>query len=364
MRSARLMVTLLMFTLVAQSSAAQESAPTDALSQGSSSEPSDPSAEARSAVDTTPAGTSVEVMSSQEGAERAEAKEPPPEEDATVEEALSWQPPEHRLFYRSVLITRTNPGGLQGALELAYRYRLMDSESVLFRDSFVGLALKPMITPAFARLGIAAQAQPLAILYLEAAWNLMGWYGVLGHPRTFADGNEDYSDTAITELADKGEPGATVSWELDLIAELRAKVGPVVIRNRLSMILSELTPPQASTDTLYYDPLYDLLRPRSGWSMTNDADVLVYLLDEHLIVGARYTVGHAFLPGDAGNEPNHRLGPLVAYRFFLEPGATIDAPTAILLVQWHLDHPYRTGQDVSQALPYIVAGFSLQGDLL
>lgn len=274
-----------------------------------------------------------------------------------------WQPPKHRLFYRNQLISRTNPSGLRNGFELAYRFRLFDSDSVLFRDSYVGVALKPMITPAFTRIGISAQAQPLAVLYLEASWSWIAWYGVLGHPRTYPDPSGDYSDTGLAEATEaQGEPDAAGGWELDLIAELRAKVGPVVIRNRLTAMRSELT--QAEPNALFYDPLYDLLRPRSGWSLMNDADLLVYLLDEHLIVGARYSLGVAFWPGDLGTEATHRLGPLLAYRFFIEPGAAFDAPTAIALVQWHLEHPYRAGADVSQAIPYIVLGFAFQGDLL
>ena len=285
--------------------------------------------------------------------------------EAEEEEVTPWSPASHRLFYKNAILSRTNPGGLQNGFELAYRYRLFESDELLFRDAFVGLAFKPMITPAFTRIGVSAQAQPLAVLYLEASWSWVAWYGVLGHPRTFADASGDYSDTGISEAAEaKGEPGATGGWELDLVAELRAKVGPVVIRNRTALIRSELTEAAPKMNPLFYDPLYDLLRPRSGWSMTNDADVLVYLLDEHLIVGARYSLAYAMWPGELGSEMNHRLGPLVAYRFFMEPGAAFDQPTAIALIQWHLEHPHRSGADVSQAIPYLVIGFAFQGDLL
>ncbi|MGB0591182.1 MAG: hypothetical protein ACPGU1_16015 [Myxococcota bacterium] len=289
----------------------------------------------------------------------------PEEQEEDAAEVSPWQPPRHRLLYRNRLVARINPSGLQNGFELAFHYRLFDSDSVLFRDSYVGVAVKPMISPAFTRLGISAQAQPLAVLYLEASWNWMMWYGVLGHPRTYPDASGDYSDTGVADAAEAlGDPSAASGWELDLIAELRAKVGPLVIRNRFTMMRSELSSAEPVSDSLFYDPLYDLLRPRSGWSLMNDADVLVYLLDEHLIVGARHTMAMALWPGEMGSETTHRLGPLVAYRFFMEPGAAFDAPTAFTLVQWHLDHPHRTGQDVSQAIPYIVLGFAFQGDLL
>ena len=45
------------------------------------------------------------------------------------------------------------------------------------------------------------------------------------------------------------------------------------------------------------------------------------------------------------------------------PGVFFNNPTAILIVNWWLEHPYRTGQEVSQAVPYIVLGFAFNGDI-
>jgi len=271
-----------------------------------------------------------------------------------------WKAPRHRLLYKNLTVARVNPLGFQDAFELAYQYRLFDSDSILLRDSFVGVATTAMVTPAFTRLGIAAQAQPLAILYLEAKWQFAGWYGTFDTLQTFGDVTADFSDTAL----EMGQGGATTGWELDLIAELRLKVGPLVVRSRLTFIRTEMTPPVTASDPLYYEPIYDLLVPTSGWSLTNDADALLFLLDERLIVGTRYSVGHVFYGADAAIVPTHRMGPLVAYRFFKDPGSSFDAPTALVLIQWYLRHPNRTGRDVSQAIPYVVVGFAFQGDLL
>ncbi|MDP6944827.1 MAG: hypothetical protein QF464_11810, partial [Myxococcota bacterium] len=106
-------------------------------------------------------------------------------DQATTEAESAWTPPCHRLIYRNLTVGRIHPLGLQNGFELAYRYRLFDSDSVLFRDSFVGAAATTMLTPAFTRLGVALQAQPLAILYLEAKWQFAGWYGTFDHLQTF-----------------------------------------------------------------------------------------------------------------------------------------------------------------------------------
>ena len=64
------------------------------------------------------------------------------------------------------------------------------------------------------------------------------------------------------------------------------------------------------------------------------------------------------------NQATERVGPIVAYTFYDEPGGRVNRPTLIGILNWHTQHPYRTGQDVTQALPYIVVGYQVSGDLL
>jgi hypothetical protein len=89
--------------------------------------------------------------------------------------------------------------------------------------------------------------------------------------------------------------------------------------------------------------------------------------------GGRYTLATPlnddthFVPLEdrslASNEV-HRLGPLVAHTFERRPGTRFDAPTLILLAQWHLVHRYRTGRDVDIGLPYLALVFQFTGGLL
>jgi len=269
-----------------------------------------------------------------------------------------------RIVHRTVSLIRVNPLGLQAGMEIAFQHRLFDSDSVLFRDSFAGFAVAPMLTPAFARFGVAAQVQPLAVLFLEARWNFIGWFGTANHVQTFADSDADFSDSAIAEKGEQGAHGATTGWELDLTAELRARVGPVVARNRTMVIRSELAPPTRISDAHFYDPTLDLLMPTSGWSLTNDADLLLFWLDDRWIAGARHTMALAFDDAARTDSPTHRVGPLVAYKFWRDPGAAFDEPTVFVLMQWYEKNRYRTGGDSHAALPYVAVGFAFKGDLL
>ena len=277
--------------------------------------------------------------------------------------ASAWTPPEHRLVYQNLTVLRVNPLGLQNKFDLAYRYRLMESDSLLFRDTFVGVAFQPLLTPAFADVGVAAQLQPLTALFLEARWQWRGWLGTFNHLQSFDSPEAEYSDSAIKAGGENEQHYSTTGWLLGLTAELRAKVGPVVVRNRFQALYSDMD--LRNDDPLYYEPLTDLLAPNKGWLITNDSDLLLFLLDEHLIVGARYSLGHGLdVGGPSANGPTHRVGPLIAYIFEKDPGATFNKPTLLLLTQWYLGHRFRTGQDVSQAIPYIALGFAFSGDLL
>ena len=48
----------------------------------------------------------------------------------------------------------------------------------------------------------------------------------------------------------------------------------------------------------------------------------------------------------------------------LQAAALAFAVQLILNVAWYLQHRYRTGAEVSQAVPYVVLGFAFQSDLL
>jgi hypothetical protein len=123
---------------------------------------------------------------------------------------------------------------------------------------------------------------------------------------------------------------------------------------------------------VFYEQFVDLLLPRAGWYFTNDLDVL-FQVSSKLIVGVRHAFmsvdypEESFLPGEervTDSAPTHRIGPLIAYTFFDEPGESFNRPTILLVANWYLDHRFRTGQDVSQAFPYLVLGFAFTGDLV
>ena len=279
--------------------------------------------------------------------------------------------PESQIFYSNLTVVRLNPLGLQNQFELDFRHRLFDpGDSLILSQNYAAFTLAPILTPGLMRLGVAAKVQPLAILKLEAKWEYLNYFGNFDLLQSYEGANADFSDTAIADGGDAGNNYATDGWQLTLDAEARARVGPVIVRNRFKAGYLEVA--LRNDDTVFYDQYFDLLLPRQGWFFTNDLDLLIQV-SSNLIVGVRHAFMSVDYPAEAfeagqprttDSSPTHRLGPLIAYTFFDEPGEAFNRPTVLLLVNWYLDHRFRTGQDVSQAFPYIVLGFAFTGDLV
>ncbi len=270
-------------------------------------------------------------------------------------------PPQHRVLYNAATVLRYNPLGLQVQGKLAYQYKLYDSDSLLFRTGYVGAFFEPIISPALARVGVGVEAEPIAVLQLGAKAEWLQFYGTFNHLQSFPGADVDWSDSAVERAADASRDYAPGGWQANIFAVLRARVGPLVLRSRLTAMTADMD--LRSGDTTWYDPYFDVLQPDGGWTLVNDADLLLMLKDERLIVGLRHNTTHA-LHDEGGFDATQRLGPLVAYRFYDEPDSTLNRPTIFLLLNWYLSHPFRTGEDTSQAIPYVALGFAVSGEIL
>ncbi len=286
--------------------------------------------------------------------------------------------PRQQLFYSSLTAVRVNPLGLLNNTFASYRFRLFQSDSDVLKQNFVGIGLVGALSPAWGRLGIMAEVQPLTILRLYAQYQFIGNFGSFDLFASFPSATSDYSDSQIDERSD--QPGtenyATTGSLLTLGATLQLKVGPIALRSLFRAVRTDYD--MREGDRVYYDQIYDMLMPDEGWMVVNDVDLFLVLQPStyQLAIGARWTYSHSFYrdedhfaPGeDPNNAPNndiHRIGPIIAWQLRPNnPGSRFDRPTLILLAQWHAQHRWRTGADVSAALPYVGLAFKFQGDLL
>lgn len=161
---------------------------------------------------------------------------------------------------------------------------------------------------------------------------------------------------------------------------VQVKLGPIVLRDKLQLEYWRMG--LSPGDRVFYDVSLDTVLSKNGWVVANDLDVL-FMHDfkswtgtfrgARFIGGARYTyvkpfyADGDFAPGDlrtAADNDHHRVGPLVGFTFFDHGYVNFNRPTALVIANWYVDHRFRTGADVSQAVPYFVAAFAFQSDLL
>ncbi len=298
--------------------------------------------------------------------------------DAEAQAYRDGPPPQHRIVYNDLTLFRWNPIGLITDARIVYRYRLYESQSLALRDNFIGIGVAPSLSGAFARGGPTIQFQPASFLQLWALYEGIGYFGGFNFLQSYgtADASKiDYSDTELARRGDlaKGAPEknySTTGTQFIGGANLQLKVGPVAARNLVRFGRPDMKLRQG--DRVFYDIFYDLLVGDGGWWYSNDTDLLYQGLDNRLTVGLRWTTGRAFYndehfaPGDDKTRAPgaiHRIGPIAAWTFKKPDGAALE-PTLLLVLNWWLKSPYRTGQDVSQAVPYVIVALNITGDLL
>ncbi len=280
-------------------------------------------------------------------------------------------PPQHRVVHRNTFALRVNPLGLLYEGRFMYRFRLYQSDSVALRDNFISLGLTPIMSPAFMRVGPYIEIAPASFLTLWASFTFVQYFGTFNLMQSFTDASSRFSDAEITSRGTlpAGDPQRAYlgnGTELTLGADLQFKVKSFVLRSRNRLVRPDMK--LRAGDTVFYDQFYDVLAPNKGLYFTTDADVLYAIPGISLMAGARYTGTVPFY--DTTQNPNgvnnnlHRVGPFLAYTFFSRDGAAFNSPTVFLLIQWWLQHRYRTGTEVTQALPLIGAGFQFTGDLI
>jgi len=281
--------------------------------------------------------------------------------------ALAPQIPRHSFTWMNLTAVQWNPLGLQTDLVLGYRYRLYNSQSMLFRNSFVSPFFITRVNPAFGRVGAGVTIQPIAAFRLQAQYEYRAYFGSFDMLQSWTSPTEDHGPDRREQRGDADENYLGTGHQLSLKATVRMKVGPIALLNDTTLFYFRMN--LRPGDTVFYAALVDTVMPGKGWTVVNDAN-LVYVTRFGLIAGLRYSVIHAaYSKADYSgaapqniNTPMHRLGAIAAYTF-KSSRKRFQKPTVILIVNWWLRHRYRTGQEITQALPYGVVAFRVHGDL-
>lgn len=282
-------------------------------------------------------------------------------------------PPQHRIIYRDLTAFRANPLGLISDARFLYRYRLYESDSVALRDNFISVGVAPVLSAGYGRAGVQAEFQPLTILNLWAQYEFVQYFGGFNYLQSFPSATSRHDDSKLKELGslpsdDPATNYAGTGTQLTLGANLTLKVKDIVLRTQAKLARADMN--LRDGDRVFYDTTFDLLVENGAWFFNNDTDLL-WSTDGPLTLGVRWTQAKAFYSDaafasdedrDAAPGMTHRVGPLAAYTWKKEDGAAFES-TLIAVANWWVSSPNRTGQDVSQLVPYFVLGYAIVGDL-
>ncbi|MBK7826471.1 hypothetical protein [Nannocystis sp.] len=279
--------------------------------------------------------------------------------------------PRHRLIYSNTLVVRVNPLGLEDRFALMYRRRLSARTGKLWDDTYFGIGITPTFAPTITRVGPTVMLVPLAILQLRASYYFVGNYGGQSFkPHPFDSPTDDYGPATIKARADAKQGINTYGGQAELSALFQVKFGPIALIDEVIFFRNMIKLPPGQD--VYYDIRHDILAPNQGWFLSNDSSLVYVNTKLRLNAGVRATYYHVFYPdaayepGDVKSNSNNdhaRIGPLISYAFKDRPERRFTKPTLFFAAQWWVKHRYRTGQEVSQALPMFILGFSFTGEL-
>jgi hypothetical protein len=297
--------------------------------------------------------------------------------------ADGWQrPPAQRLLLTSLTAVRYNALGLYEQLRFGGQWQLYRHDSPLLRDNFLHLGLISNLAPAYARLGPMVEVQPASVFSLRAYGEFLGYFTTFGYLQSFQSPQAVWSDTALRAGRDLHQDYSTWGVHAALEPMLMARLplgdaGHLAFRNKLAFeywYLSLRTPAGGRTDTVFYEGGLDMLIAGNGWVVQDDLDVMLQTRFG-LNLGLRYSAivplyratdfaSAAEAQAYANDNVNQRLGLFAAYTFFDHGFSRFNKPTLIFIANWYLQSRFRTGADVTRALPYLALAFAFQSDLL
>lgn len=264
--------------------------------------------------------------------------------------------------YSSTTGARLNPLGLFEQFQLRLTKPLSDSTDPLFVNTYVRGEATLFASPATIGPGVGITAMPINIMRLSASYTPIYYWGTFDSLQSFKTPNADYRPS---EADERPAYGTWVhQWNVALL--LQMKVKSFVVRNET--IGSYIHANLKNGDRVYYDFVWDIATPKRGWVIQNDSDILC-LATDRLTIGIRNTLITSVYPdwvfaGEARapeNLPTDRIGPIVAYKLSTDTTGKFREPTLFAMAQWYVASKYRTGEDVTRALPYLLGGINFSG---
>lgn len=293
---------------------------------------------------------------------------------ATPKPSESPKLPESQWAYGNMLALRYNPLGLQNELFIGYKSRLYRApqSDLLFGKAYWWAGAVSRVSPQFAQTGLFVRALPVAVLELQGIFSYVR--GISDAERIPSYYTQGTQDAVATTSSDQHPSGNLIGsgWQASLQARFQVKIKNIALRSTNLFRRFDLrNEGNEDPSELFYDQTLDLVTPQRSWVYQNDVDLLYTDSAQPWVFGARYTYSKV-LSADQEELMKRdeiysiqRAGLLFAWKWNGE--ATAEGLEArrrhalIILSQWHVSHPLRTGQSMPTGVPYFAIIYSLSG---
>lgn len=232
------------------------------------------------------------------------------------------------------------PEGAQLSHEAELRWRLGDSDSVLFKDAHVALLGHGQLTPSFVRVGPGVRFAPIAVWDVTARVYGAYWWGAFTSLLPLDTPDFAATREARRALAEEGLRTSGAGLRFDLESRLKGKAGPVVLVLEGIGRYNVVDPAGDTTFDWYWEPGDMVNAPTEGWVVLSNAYLFVQAIehgpitdtnadDRRLWVGA--TAFRTVAPS-SGDEAL-RVGPT----FVVKPGVGPKVPQLLIGAQAWLE---------------------------
>jgi hypothetical protein len=171
------------------------------------------------------------------------------------------------------VVGRHGPAGVMLFAGGARRWTQEDGRSPLEQGRYVQLGASVGVNPAYAQGSVAAEWVPVAVLQLRLQYDAFAFFGANGALLQLPSKDAAFGRDDLDALS--GEEEARLGHRVMFSPVLRAKLGPIVLRNQTELDWYRLS----GTDGWYYEWEHDTLLDESDWLIANGTTVFFELWD-------------------------------------------------------------------------------------